>query len=257
MPTKDQVWMAADRVAERGDPVSQSSVIAELRTKWAREVLKTQGGSPKSVGPHLRDWKATRAYEPRTRQAELPKPVLNPLMDFANAVWDAALAEAQARFDDDRLKAEATIRANDELRVESSILADAAIAIAEELKARNTALEAQNEELHGQVDRLRRRLDHVRSEDYWDRVMQEVYELLPAGGAMSPAEIMMKLRRSTIRGGRLVKEHLDEVMLRKKMDIRVEWDRYFDKRGDDLYGRLPGWNGAIGLREKKLVKGSA
>ncbi len=178
-------------------------------------------------------------------------------MDFANAVWDAALAEAQARFDDDRLKAEATVRANDELRVESSILADAATAKAEELKARNTALEAQNEELHGQVKRLRRRLDHVRSEDYWDRVMQEVYELLPVGGAMSTAEIMMKLRRSTIRGGRLVKEHLDEVMLRKKMDIRVEWDRYFDKRGDDLYGRLPGWNGAMGVREKKLAKGSA
>ncbi|PXW62971.1 hypothetical protein BY998_10687 [Methylobacterium sp. B4] len=46
-------------------------------------------------------------------------------------------------------------------------------------------------------------------------------------------------------------------MLRKKMDIRVGWDRYFDKSGDDSYARLPGWNGAIGVREKKLVKGSA
>lgn len=85
--------------------------------------------------------------------------------------------------------------------------------------------------------------------------MQEVYEMLPAEGTMSPADIMMKLRRSTIRGGHLVKEHLDETMLRRKMDIRVGWDRYFDKSGNDSYGRLPGWNGAIGVREKKLVKG--
>lgn len=254
MPTKDQVWVVADRVAERGDPVSQTSVIAELRSEWAREVLGAQGGSPKTVGPHLRDWKVARAYQPRTTQDELPKPVLNPLMDFATAVWDAALGEAQARVDDERMKAEATIRANDELRIESSILADAAIAEAHELKARNAALETQNEELRGKVERLSKRLDHIRSEDYWDRVMQEVYEILPAKGTMSPADIMMQLRRSTIRGGRLVKEHLDEAMLRRKMDIRVGWDRYFDKGEDDSYGRLPGWNGAIGVREKKLVK---
>ena len=190
MPTKDQVWMAADRVAERGDPVSQTTVIAELRTGWAREALNAQGVSSKAVGPHLRDWKVVTAYQPRTQQAELPKPVLTPLMEFANAVWDAALPEAQARFDDDRMKAEATVRANDELRMESSILADAAIAEAQDLKARNTELETRNEERRGEVERLRKRLSHNWSGDYWDRVMQEVYELLPANGTMTSLDIM-------------------------------------------------------------------
>lgn len=257
MPTRDQVWKAADRVAERGEPVSQTSVIAELRSAWAREELKADGGSPKAVGPHLRDWKLDRAYQPRAQQTELPKPVLNPLMDFANAVWDAALAEAQARFDDERMKAEATVRANDELRIESSVLAEAAAAETEVHKARNVELEDQNGKLRSEVERLRRRLDHVRTEDYWDRVMQEVYELLPQDGAMASADIMTRLRRSTIRGGRHVKDQLDEVMLREKMDIRVKWERYFIRVDHDSYGRLPGWNGAIGIREKKLAKRSA
>ena len=254
MPSRNQVWMAADRLAERGEPVSQTSVIAELRSEWAREELKSKGGSPKAVGPHLRDWKVDKAYRPRSQQAELPKPALAPLLDFANAVWDAALAEARARFDDDRLRAEATVRANDDLRIESSVLAETAIAEAGSLKARNAALEAQIVELRGVVERLRRRLDHVRSEDYWDRVMQEVYELLPPDTAMSCANIMTILRRSTIRSGRFVKDQLDEAMLREKMDIRVKWERYFVKRGHDSYERLPGWNGAIGIREKKLSK---
>ncbi len=256
MPTRDQVWIAADRLAERGDPVSQTSVIAELRSDWAREELGANGGSSKAVGPHLRDWKVERAYEPRSQQAELPKPVLAPLMDFANAVWGAALAEAQARFDDERMRVEASVRANDELRVESSVLADMAIVEAEGFKSRCAALETQNAELRDEVERLRKRLDHVRSEDYWDRVMQEVYELLPPSGTMTPANIMTKLRRSTIRGGRLVKEQLDEAVLRRKMDVRVEWERYFERIGDD-YGRLPGWNGAIGIRERKLTKAPA
>lgn len=251
MPTRDQVWMAADRLAKRGDPVSQTSVIAELRSGWAREELGANGGSSKAVGPHLRDWKVERAYQPRSHQAELPKPVLAPLMDFASAVWGAALAEAKARFDDERIKVEATVRANDELRVESSVLADIAIAEAGGLKSRNATLETQNAELRGEVERLRKRLDHVRSEDYWDRVMQEVYELLPADGTMSPADIMKKLRRSTIRGGRLVKEQLNEATLRKKLEVRIGWERYFERVGEDSYARLAGWNGVLGIKSRR------
>lgn len=60
MPTRDQVSVAADRVAEHADPVSQSSVIAELRTEWAREVLGAHREVGKEAYVPLSSWQARR-----------------------------------------------------------------------------------------------------------------------------------------------------------------------------------------------------
>ncbi|BAU92696.1 hypothetical protein GCM10008965_28550 [Methylorubrum aminovorans] len=97
---------------------------------------------------------------------------------------------------------------------------------------------------------ISRRLDHVRSEEFWDRVMHEAYEILPAQGSMSVADIMVRLRMTTLKGGRLVKEALSEGMPRKKIEISVEYERYFQRVGKDAYARLPGWDGALGKRTR-------
>lgn len=80
--------------------------------------------------------------------------------------------------------------------------------------------------------------------------MQEAYEILPPQGSMSVADIMARLRAATLKGGRLVSEPLSEGMLRKKMEIRAEHEHYFEKLGDNAYACLPGWNGALGRRDR-------
>ena len=73
--------------------------------------------------------------------------------------------------------------------------------------------------------------------EFWDRVMQEIFEIIPAGGAMSPAEILPELRAWTIRGAALHKESLTPAALRKKMDVRVSYNRYFETRDERRYTR--------------------
>ena len=80
--------------------------------------------------------------------------------------------------------------------------------------------------------------------------MHEAYEILPAQGSMSVADIMVRLRMTTLKGGRLVKEALSEGMPRKKIEISVEYERYFQWVGKDAYARLPGWDGALGKRTR-------
>ncbi|MCJ2067712.1 hypothetical protein MKK75_02645 [Methylobacterium sp. J-030] len=70
--------------------------------------------------------------------------------------------------------------------------------------------------------------------------MQEIFEIIPAGGAMSPAEILPELRAWTIRGSALHEAPLTPAALRKKMDVRVSHDRYFETRDQGRYARKIG-----------------
>lgn len=240
MPTREQIWEAADRVLAEGRvTVSNKTVLAELRRPGGPGDPPPVGGSERTVGPHLRDWKVARAYKPRLDVTELPSSLRNELDRFAANVWSMATGEAVARLDDARRKLAAEAKANDDLRFEAMVETEAAQAEAATMRSENAALREE-------IGRLRNRLDHIRSEDFWDRVMQEAYEILPPTGTMSVAEIMTALPSTTLRAGRLVKEPFSEGMMRKKMNVRAERSRYFAKLDEDAYGRLPGWNGALG-----------
>ncbi|AIQ92440.1 protein of unassigned function [Methylobacterium oryzae CBMB20] len=76
--------------------------------------------------------------------------------------------------------------------------------------------------------------------EFWDRVMQEIFEIIPAGGALTPAEILPELRGVTIRGATLHKEPLNLATLKKKMDVRVSHNRYFEPRDEGRYARKVG-----------------
>ncbi len=63
----------------------------------------------------------------------------------------------------------------------------------------------EDEDPHVQVRlaKVENQLDRFRADGVWDRVMQEVFEITPVGGAMTPAEILPELRAATIRGAAL------------------------------------------------------
>lgn len=60
---------------------------------------------------------------------------------------------------------------------------------------------------------------------FWDRVMQEIAELIAERGPFTPNEILPQLRAVTLRGATLHKEPLTPGTLRKKMDVRVSFGR--------------------------------
>lgn len=70
--------------------------------------------------------------------------------------------------------------------------------------------------------------------------MQEIFEIIPVGGCMTPAEILPELRTWTIRGAAMHKEPLTPATLRKKMDVRVSFPRYCEPSGDGRYPRRAG-----------------
>ncbi|WP_082502524.1 DNA-binding protein [Methylobacterium sp. Leaf100] len=249
MPTQEQVWKAADDVLARGkEPVWMGTVLAELRSYGQPGDASYVGGTERTVGPHLKLWKVVRDYTPRPRIESLPKRLQDDHAKFMKAVWSAATGEADARREDERLKWAAEIRANDALRVEAMVETEAARAEAAGLRTETEALRAENATLRDQVRRLRERLDHARSEDYWEKVMGEAYEILPPEEATSAGWILERLSRGTMRMGRFVKEPMDEATLRKKIEVRAKAARYFEQRGKDAYARLPGWDGPLGRK---------
>lgn len=113
------------------------------------------------------------------------------------------------------------------------------LGMVETLQAENAALvararAAENEAARvlARLQKVENQLDRFRALEFWDRVMQEIFEIIPSGGAMTPAEILPELRSWTIRGAALHKEPLTPATLRKKMDVRVGFGRYFEPRDD-------------------------
>ncbi|MGW9820267.1 plasmid replication DNA-binding protein KfrA [Methylorubrum extorquens] len=221
MPTREQVDWAARKVLAAGGRVSLRTVIAALKAEPAR------GGSFRDVGPLLRDWKAERAYRPRLVPAGLPERLRGILGKAAAEMWEAAQGEAAAALLVERDNLEARARAGDELL--------------EEALARLDAAEAEAAGLRERVQRLEERHGKIRSEEFWDRVMREVFEILPADGAMTPAEILPLLKPATVRGAAEHREPLTKATLRKKMAGRAGQGWYFtvDEAGAFSRGVFP------------------
>ena len=117
----------------------------------------------------------------------------------------------------------------------------------ETLQADNAALAARAEASEGEAARVLARLAKVKNQldrfpalEFWDRVMQEIFEIIPAGGALTPAESLPELRAVTLRGAALHKEPLNPATLKKKMDVRVSHNRNFEPRDEGRYARKVG-----------------
>ncbi|MCJ2043194.1 hypothetical protein MKK58_01315 [Methylobacterium sp. J-078] len=108
------------------------------------------------------------------------------------------------------------------------------LGIIETLQAANAALKAKGvtadqngEHLQNRLVKVENQLERFRAEEFWDRVMQEVRDIIRNGSAMTSAEILPEIRTWTVRGAALHKEPLTLGVLKKKMDVRVTRCKYF------------------------------
>ena len=105
------------------------------------------------------------------------------------------------------------------------------------LIARAGDAETETSRVLARLQKVEYQLDRFRAEEFWDRVMQEIAEILAERGPLTPDEILPELRTWTVRGAALHKEPLTAGTLRKKMDVRVTHRRYFEPLGEDRYAR--------------------
>lgn len=245
MTAKERVWRIADRILADGKETVTVQAVADAlqgKQKKKRDIGLARG----VVMLHVREWKVERAYKPRLDLRVLPEPLQAGLTEFAKSVWEAAMAEATTRLDGQRRLAEVERVATDELLRDAGAGLDKALETGElrveeiaRLREEVARLRDENALLRGEMERVRKRLDHIRAEEYWDRVMREIFALIPARGAVTAEEILPRLRQSTRRGARLHREPLDVDTLRKKMDVRVHHGKFFVRTKDGAYQREP------------------
>ncbi len=227
MPTESAVFVVADDLLAKGERPSLRKV---------REALPT-GGSPREVCKHLRAWRKKRGYDPKFEPTDMSKAMREAGQALAMDLWKQAKREATQAFSREREAAAAM--ATDDRQDREHLLG-----MVETLQAENAALAARAQGAEDEAARLQARLakvegqlDRFRAEEFWDRVMKEVAEILTGRDAMTPAEILPELRTWTVRGAALHKEPLTAAVLRKKMDVRVSFGRYFEPRDEGRYVR--------------------
>lgn len=216
---KKELFREADKLFARTGRVSLRTLIPLLR----------KGGSNREVGPALVEWKAARDYAPALKVRELPVPLQGALAKVAGELWMAAQAEAAARLTRDRENLAATARAGE------AVLAEALDRL-DEAQAEIAVLRASLARAEGRLDGAEARLERARSEEFWDRVMREIYEILPAVGTMTAAQILRLLKPATVRGAADRREPLTPRTLHKKMTVRVTHGWYFE-RGETGFSR--------------------
>lgn len=230
MPSEKQVWLAADEVHQTGERVTQDRVIAALQKRG-------RGGSTRQVGPHLLSWKVARNYRPRLEVKGLPERLQGELVGFVERVWETALVEASLRYKDDRLKVEIEGRAARELMDEAFVNTEIAVRENETLKLRMAAMEVE-------MAALRERVSDLVAEEFWDRVMREIADVLPEGGWVADKQVLRLLPPSLAREAITRGDDLTRGRLNKKMGIRVTHTKYFESEdredGSRWYRRRAG-----------------
>ncbi|MCY1643151.1 DNA-binding protein [Methylorubrum sp. SL192] len=188
MPYESAVFVVADAILAKGERPSLRKV---------REAIPT-GGSPREVCTHLRAWRKKRGYDPKPEPTDMSKAMKEAGQALALDLWKQAKREATQAFSRER-EAAVAMATDDKQDCEHLL------GMVETLQAENTALAARAEaaRVQARLHKVENQLDRFRALEFWDRVMQEIFEIIPPGGAMTPAEILPELRSWTIRGAAL------------------------------------------------------
>lgn len=228
MPTKEQVFEVADGLLAEGHDPSRRKITERLR------------GSPRVIGKHLNAWRDERAYKLELDLKDLPERLQEQVAAFAKDAWRTAQSEAARAWHRERASLE------DRRRVEAEDR-EHLLGQLEETQTRVAGLEAQLAVAVAEAERLRASLEtsedqagRLRSEAFWDRLMQEVREILPSEGGMMPEEVLPALEPWTKRGAAVAKQRLTPTTLKAKMSDRSHWGRYMTALPDGRFVRRAG-----------------
>lgn len=238
MPTQEQVWDAAERVRALGERVTQKRVLASLRT---RGILATE----RTIDAFLIAWKAAQDYEPRLELSDIPTPLKASLADFMEATWGAAMAEATARLEHERIRLRAEREAAGRLLDEAQIRAEATA-------RENAGLRARQAEMAAEIATLRKEVAHLRTSEFWDRVIREIAEILPERDWMTTEEIVRRLPPSLIKEAVVRDRPLTPGRVNRQMLLRDQHARFFERDGKaPKYRKRPGWSGITRLPDPR------
>ncbi len=224
-PRRWEVFRAADQIRAEGKE------RVALRNVWAR-VKRNAGvaGTNQLVGDHLSDWATERAYNPNIELAGLPDKVSAHLSKAGVELWKAAQAEAAMVLERERQRSEEGIAFERELRSEAMGMLDARDAVIE-------ALRAEIDRLTAELERERKHLAIVRSRNFWEKVAQEIWEVLPEREPMHLNDIAGRI------GHEFVKEAEDypgvwgPELLRGVIDQRIKFKKLFASEGGGRFRR--------------------
>jgi hypothetical protein len=116
MPTREDVFRVADEMRAEAVRISIRNVQKKL----------PNGGSYRSIGEHLADWKVDRCYQPVLETTQLPEALQRQLAALGKTLWDEAMKEAARQFASERNRIEGIRSENERLRDEGLIIADLA-----------------------------------------------------------------------------------------------------------------------------------
>jgi hypothetical protein len=198
---------------------------------WAR-VGRNAGvaGGSRIVGEHLSDWAEKRGYSPIIEPSELPEAVETRLAKAAAALWEAAGAEAAGMLERDRIRMAEALAVERALRTEACGMVDARDAIIAGPRA-EIARHA------SEVEELRRHVGFVQAREFWQRVAQEIWDVLPEREPMHLNDISRRVGRDVVKEA---EEHPGEwgpELLRGVIDQRVKFRKLFANEGGGRYRR--------------------
>lgn len=190
------------------------------------------GGTEKTIDAHLIAWKATRSYDPRLAVLDLPGPLSTRLTGFMEGLWDAAMAETNARLEERRayLEREREREAAGQLLDETQIRAEEAARENEALRSRQNETDAVAAGLRKEVAALRKEVAHLRRAELWDRVIREIAEILPENEWMSTEEIVRLLPPSLAKEALALDKALTPGRVNRQMYLRDHHSRFFEKK---------------------------
>jgi hypothetical protein len=224
-PRRWEVFRAADELRVEGKE------RVALRNVWVRVKCNAGvAGTNKVVSDHLSDWAQERAYSPVIDLAGLPDKVSAHLAKAGVELWKAAQTEAAMVLERERRRIEEAIATERELRSEAMGM----------VHARDAVIEAQRTELAWFADELERMKGHVqvvRSREFWGRVAQEIWEILPEREALHLRDIAQRVGREFVKEAEAYPGEWGPELLRGVVDQRIVYRQLFASEGGGRYRR--------------------
>lgn len=147
MPTREDVFRVADEMRTEAVRISIRSVRRRL----------PNGGSYRSIGEHLADWKIERCYQPVMETTQLPEALQRQLAALGKTLWDEAMKEAARQFASERSCMEGIRSENERLRDEGLVIADLAEARIQDAERRAEQLACDLAVARAKIEDLSRR----------------------------------------------------------------------------------------------------
>lgn len=169
-------------------------------------------------------------YSPVIETSGMPEAVQKRLATAGVELWKAAQAEAAMVWQSERLRYEEALQAERELRNEAMAMLD----------ARDLTIEHQRDQLTWYVtehERLKEHLQAVRADAFWDRVVREIWAILPERDALNVEDITNRIGADLVEEAKSHREEWKPATIRKKLDTRIYHKRLFAKEGRGRYRR--------------------